>query len=198
MHSNKVIEIFNDSNNHLNKGDGLITKENDKSLWLYSADCIPILIADKKTRGIGVCHVGLKGIQKNILSEIITKLESIGCKKYNLIIAMGPAISRKNYQINSKDVNSLLTDITEHRIKEYSSSLYKSQVKDIIPKLRTDLNNKKLLFDIQIAATLQLISMGLTKNQIHINRLCTFSNPKLFNSWRRDHSLLRQWSCIYS
>ena len=55
---------------------------------------------------------------------------------------------------------------------------------------------KKLLFDIQIAATLQLIYSGIMKDQIHINRLCTFSNPKLFNSWRRDKSKVVQWNFI--
>lgn len=198
IHSNKVIEILDKSNDRISKGDALITKEYDKSLWLYTADCIPILIADTKTRTIGVCHTGLKGLQNNILSEIIIKLEEIGCKKKNLIIAMGPAINRNNYQVESKDIAYLLTEITDRKILEYPSYLYKSQVKDLIPQLKIDINPKKLFFDIQIAATLQLIYAGLIKEQIHINRLCTFSNPKLFNSWRRNHSLSRQWSCIYS
>ena len=126
IHSSKIIEVLNQSNNKIKEGDGLITKENEKSLWLYTADCIPILIADKKNRYIGVCHTGLKGLQKNILSKIIIKLEKIGCRKNNLIIAMGPAINRNNYQVQSEDIDSLPIEIIE-----YHSDLYKSQVKDL-------------------------------------------------------------------
>ena len=40
--------------------DSLITKEQYQSLWIYTADCIPILIADIKTRNIEAFHAGLK------------------------------------------------------------------------------------------------------------------------------------------
>ena len=56
-HSEKVIQV---NNNTLNLkpeiADSLTTKEQYQSLWIYTADCIPILIADIKTRNIAACH----------------------------------------------------------------------------------------------------------------------------------------------
>ncbi len=73
IHSNKVIEVHNKSNSKKEMGDCLITKENNQSLWIYSADCIPILIADKKTRNISACHSGLNGLKKKIISNTLKK-----------------------------------------------------------------------------------------------------------------------------
>ena len=82
--------------------DSLITKEKYQSLWIYTADCIPILIADIKTRNIAACHSGLKGIKNKIISKTLKRLEGIGSKKNNLIIAIGPSIKGDKYQVEKK------------------------------------------------------------------------------------------------
>jgi len=40
------------------------------------------------------------------------------------------------------------------------------------------------------AAILVLFKEGIKQHQISLNRICTFSNPKLFNSFRRDKTNL--------
>ena len=69
LHSNKIIQITNKSNLHTQIADCLITKERNQSLWIYTADCIPILIADIKTRNIAACHSGLRGLKKRIIQK---------------------------------------------------------------------------------------------------------------------------------
>ena len=63
---------------------------------------------------------------------------------------------------------------------------------------KKDSKPNKILFDIQTAAILQLFKEGIEQYQINLNRICTYSNPTLFNSYRRDKTYLRQWNCIYS
>ena len=70
VHGNKVIQVNNTLNLKPKIGDSLITRERCQSLWIYTADCIPILIADIKTRNIAACHSGLKGIKKQIISKL--------------------------------------------------------------------------------------------------------------------------------
>ena len=70
--------------------ESLITKERNQSLWIYTADCMPILIANKKTRNIAECHNGLKG------------LERVGSNKNNLIIAIGAFIQWEEFEIKIK------------------------------------------------------------------------------------------------
>ena len=68
----------------------------------------------------------------------------------------------------------------------------------MIPLFKKDSSPNKILIDLQVAAILQLFKEGIKRNQINLNRVCTYSNPTLFYSYRRDKTKLRQWSCIYS
>ena len=59
VHSNTVIQVNNFLDLKPKTADSLITKEKNQSLWIYTADCVPILIADKKTRNVAACYCGL-------------------------------------------------------------------------------------------------------------------------------------------
>ena len=200
VHGNKVIQVNNTLNLRPKIADSLITKDQCQSLWVYTADCIPILIADIKTRNIAACHSGLKGIKKQIISKTLKRLEGIGSKKNDLIIAIGASIKGDKYQVEKKDVEDLNILLTGKSFLE--KNLYIKEIKEkeeeIFYLFKNDSNPNKILIDIQTAAVLQLFKEGITQNQINLNRICTYSNPKLFNSYRRDKSNSRQWSCIYS
>ena len=102
VHSDKVIQVNNTLNLKPKIADSLITKEQYQSLWIYTADCIPIIIADTKTRNIAACHSGLKGIKKKIIQKTLRRLEGIGSKKKNLIFAIGPSIKGDKYQVEKR------------------------------------------------------------------------------------------------
>jgi YfiH family protein len=198
VHGNKVIQVNNTLNLRPKIADSLITKDQCQSLWVYTADCIPILIADIKTRNIAACHCGLKGIKKQVISKTLKSLEGIGSKKSNLIIAIGASIIGDKYQVDKKDVEDLINQLTGKSFIEKSLCINEINGAEIIPLFRKDSNPDKILIDIQAAAILQLFKEGIKQNQIDLNRICTYSNPNLFNSYRRDKTSLRQWSCIYS
>tara|TARA_Y100001968_G_scaffold156365_1_gene142816 strand:+ start:603 stop:1352 length:750 start_codon:yes stop_codon:yes gene_type:complete len=198
IHSNKVIKVNNTLDLKTRTGDCLITNERCQSLWIYTADCIPILIADKETRNIAACHSGLKGLKKEIISKTLKNLLELGSKKHNLIISIGPSIQGNKYQVKIKDVEELILKLTGERYMPNSCYLIESIKEERLHLFKEDIKQQRLLFDIQIAAILQLYKEGIERYQINLNRICTYSNPKLFNSFRRDNSKLRQWSCIYS
>ena len=50
IHSDKIIQVNNNFNSKNKIGDSLITQDKNQSLWIYTADCLPILIADVKNR----------------------------------------------------------------------------------------------------------------------------------------------------
>ena len=118
IHGNKVIQVNNTLSLKPKFADCLLTKEKNQSLWIYTADCIPILIADKKTKTIAACHSGLKGIKKQIISKTLKKLEGIGSKKNNLIIAIGPSIKVDKYQVEKKNVEDLIIQLTGKNLQK--------------------------------------------------------------------------------
>ena len=198
VHSNKIIKINNTLDLQTKVADCLITKEKFKSLWIYTADCIPILIADINTRNIAACHVGLKGLKRRIISKMLKSFIELGSNKNNLIIAIGPSISLNKYQVMIKDVEELLIEIAGKNFMSRSCCSIEFKNLEPITLFKRDPNPDKLLIDIQAAAYIQLNKEGIKESQININRVCTYSHPKLFNSFRRDNTKLRQWSCIYS
>tara|TARA_B100000579_G_scaffold286005_1_gene237043 strand:+ start:315 stop:635 length:321 start_codon:yes stop_codon:yes gene_type:complete len=106
--------------------------------------------------------------------------------------------------LRKKSVEDLIIQLTGKRFLE--KNLFINEIKDggdgkddeTISLFMKDSNTNKILIDIQAAAIFQLFKEGIKEHQINLNRICTYSNPKLFNSYRRDKTNSRQWSCIYS
>ena len=101
-HSNKVI-IINKKNNNSKKfySDALITKMTGMALGVVTADCVPIILYDVKNQIIGCIHAGWKGAYKGIIQKVIKEFKKRGSESKNLIAAIGPCISQKNYEIQN-------------------------------------------------------------------------------------------------
>ena len=46
--------------------DGLVGNKYNQNLWVYTADCMPLFFADKKTRNVASLHCGRKGLEKKL------------------------------------------------------------------------------------------------------------------------------------
>ena len=192
IHSNKVINASTSNYPSIQKGDSITSDGNLQSLWLYTADCIPILIGDKRRGNVSAIHSGWKGIAKNNIKVTIKKLEEFGSRRNNLVVALGPAISRERYIVEEDVINSIYKSI------ENDNKLSNQQItrRMILLNCVQMKGNKLFMLDLREAAKKQLTSEGLKENQISINLNCTYSEEILFNSWRRDKRKERQWSFI--
>ena len=106
-HSNKfsfIDEKYNFNNKKI-KADALITNLRNVAIGVLTADCVPILIYDKKLKIIAGIHAGWKGIYKDIIYKVIIFLKKKGSNTNNLYAVIGPCISEKNYEVqkNFKD-----------------------------------------------------------------------------------------------
>ncbi len=198
IHSNKVIEISQLLENPETKTDGLASNQKETSLWIYSADCIPVLFADLNRGNVAAVHCGWKGITNLILLNSIKKLESMGTKKEDLIVILGPAISRLNYQVEYKLAEEIYSSIFRSCHDIATETRFKINRLSELKTISHDKDPKKLRLDIRNAAKLQLINSDLRSQQIQACTICTYSNKKLFHSWRRDKSKKSQWSYISS
>ena len=107
IHSNKF--YFINKNLKFNKkklkGDALITNIKNIAIGVLTADCVPILIYDKKAKIISIIHAGWKGAYKGIIEKVVKFLLSRGSNVKDLVAVIGPSISQKSYEIqkNFKD-----------------------------------------------------------------------------------------------
>ncbi len=100
-HSNKV-EILETKNNlkRINC-DAMLTKNNEIALSVLTADCVPILIYEKRKGIVGCIHAGWKGAVNGIIENTLKKLEEMDGNTKQLIVSIGPCISQKNYEVKN-------------------------------------------------------------------------------------------------
>jgi len=147
------------------KGDALITNARNIALGVLTADCVPILIYDKKRKIISAIHAGWKGAYKGIINKILKYLIKSGSKTENLIAAIGPCISEKNYEVQ----------------KDFKDKFYKKDKKN---KLFFKIRKNKTYFSLNKYIYYQLKKFGV-KNLEIINKN-TFDKKNNFFSARRS------------
>ena len=101
IHSNKFIFINNKFKYKKKrvKADAIITNQNKLPIAVLTADCVPLLIYDKKRNMIAAIHAGWKGAFKGIIKKVINFMLKNGCKKNDIIAALGPCIKQNNYNV---------------------------------------------------------------------------------------------------
>ena len=104
IHSNKIILASALKEKKEQLADGLISDKINQNLWIYTADCLPILIADKTKRRVASLHCGRKGLEKQIIKKSIEFFKDLGSLEKDLIFAIGPSISKVNYFIDIRKV----------------------------------------------------------------------------------------------
>ena len=101
IHSSKYIYIDKNYSKKLKRieADAIITSKKLLPIGVLTADCVPILIADKRNTIVAAIHSGWKGAHKGIIEKVIKFLKKKGYEPENLIAAIGPCISQKNYEV---------------------------------------------------------------------------------------------------
>ncbi|WP_342078535.1 peptidoglycan editing factor PgeF [Yoonia sp. SS1-5] len=81
------------------KADALVTATPGLVLSVLTADCQPVLFADRKAGVIGAAHAGWQGALNGILDATVTQMEAIGADRQNITAVIGPSISQRNYEV---------------------------------------------------------------------------------------------------
>ena len=100
IHSNKFVYVDQKSRfSSKPKADAVITNQKNLPIGILTADCVPILICDKKKNFIAAIHAGWKGAYNDIISKVINFMMKKGSNPRNITAVIGPAISVKNYEV---------------------------------------------------------------------------------------------------
>jgi hypothetical protein len=82
------------------KADGLMTDEPGLLLAIQTADCIPVLLADRKRRAVAAFHAGWRGTVKRIVECGVGRMRlHFGSRPEDLIAAIGPGIGPCCYAV---------------------------------------------------------------------------------------------------
>lgn len=178
------------------EADGLISDGLKQALWVASADCTPVLIADRNTKQVAAVHAGWRGTALSIVPIALQCFLDNNSQLSDLRVAFGPAISGEVYQVDE-----------EVAIKVGQTLLPNSLPSDVILEelwqmnpcpLLPDSQPNKVRLDVRFVNRLQLEKMGLHPEQIAIAPYCTYQQPEHFFSYRRTQEKAVQWSGIVS
>lgn len=189
-----------DGNRPLEEADGLFTTTENQAVWACTADCTPLLIGDVVSGRVAAVHAGWRGTASKIGPATVAHLQAQGSQLQDLRIAMGPAIAGEVYQVSTTvaaQVGQTLlptVEAAEDQVDEILANLQQLPDSPILP----DSEPGKARLDVRKVNYLQLTQLGIQPDQIAIAPYCTYQNPDLFFSYRRERQKKVQWSGIVS
>ena len=102
IHSNLIVFGSQSEEGTKTDADGLVSNKCSQNLWVYTADCMPIFFADKRTRNVATLHCGRKGLEKKLIKNLVKIFDNFGTSRDDLLVAIGPAISKEHYLVDKK------------------------------------------------------------------------------------------------
>jgi hypothetical protein len=178
--------------------DGILTEQTGQAVWVCSADCTPVLIADEKTGQVAAVHAGWRGTASRIVPNAIARLLDTGSNLENLRIALGPAIAGEVYQVSETVAAEVGASIVSQDTANTTEAILDvlQQLPD--PPILDDPKPGRVRLDVRRVNALQLEQLGIHPEQVAIAPHCTYQEPELFFSYRRNKLKKVQWSGIVS
>ena len=80
--------------------DALVTDRPGLALGILTADCAPVLLADREAGVVGAAHAGWKGAIGGVTDSTIALMETLGARRDRIAAAVGPCIARASYEVD--------------------------------------------------------------------------------------------------
>jgi YfiH family protein len=169
--------------------DIIVSNDPDTAIAIQSADCVPLLIADRRTGVVAAAHAGWRGLALGVPRAAVRALVTeFGSRPDDLVAAAGPSIGACCYQVG-RDVIDRFEEAgwSERAMKGWFFD--RPQATDRNPSLvglPAGPRSGRWYFDSRRAATHQLEEADVPADQIFAAELCTASHPTALCSYRRD------------
>ena len=92
------------------KADAMATATPGLGLAILTADCQPVLFADKAAHVIGAAHAGWRGALDGILEATVNAMEGLGARPAEISAVIGPSISQRAYEVGPEFLERFVDD----------------------------------------------------------------------------------------
>jgi YfiH family protein len=191
IHSSLIRRVTADDISTSLKGDGLLTGQPGVLLGIQSADCIPVLVADRKKRAVAAFHAGWRGTLARIVENGVGRMRvEFGSKPEHLIASIGPGIGQCCYSVGDEvreQFESQFPYAPELFREVYDSDPVKEKYPMLFLTARAPGHSELgpgMHLDLVEANRRQLLAAGLKKGSIFVTGHCTGCNTDRFFSHR--------------
>jgi polyphenol oxidase len=92
--------------------DALVTTAPGLALSIVTADCAPVLLADRDAGVIGAAHAGWKGALSGVLEACVALMHAHGAQR--IVAAIGPCIHQQSYEVGPEFVARFVESDAAH------------------------------------------------------------------------------------
>ncbi len=96
------------------RADAMVTTATGVALGILTADCAPVLFADRENGVIGAAHAGWRGAQGGVVEATLTAMEKLGAARASVVAAVGPCIGGASYEVGPEFPAPFLADDPDH------------------------------------------------------------------------------------
>jgi polyphenol oxidase len=174
----------------LGEADILLTDDDARAITIRVADCLPILMVDRRTRAVAAAHAGWRGLAARVPMVTVERLaEEFGSRPEDLLAAVGPSIGACCYEVG-EDVRAQFGGRFTHAEIERWFTVHPAVLAGNPPMatLPSTRRSGHWFFDSWQCVRDQLGAAGVPPDQVLIAALCTASHGATFCSYRRDGS----------
>jgi hypothetical protein len=173
------------------KGDGMMTDEPGLLLGIQTADCIPVLVADRKRHAVAAFHAGWRGTVKRIVEAGVGRMRlEFGSRPEDLVAAIGPGIGACCYAIGDEVLSSFESQFVYARelfreVDDYDAVHLKYPMLFLTQRAPGHSPiGPSLHLNLAEANRRQLLDAGLKPDAIQVVGGCTSCQRELFFSHR--------------
>lgn len=99
VHSAYVF-VMRDAGGETRKGDALVTDQPGLLIGIVTADCAPVLMADREAGIVGAAHAGWRGARGGVLENTLDAMEKLGAERSRIAAVIGPTIAQASYEVD--------------------------------------------------------------------------------------------------
>ncbi len=187
------------------KADALITNEPGLLLTVQVADCVPILLADKKRHAIAAIHSGWRGTLQRIVEKALGRMQmEFGTRPQDVIAALGPGIGQCCFEVGPEVATEYAAKFRNAR--EWFQGPFDSLARgDNDPNWLPWLTMRppghqppapRVHLDLIAANRSSLSAAGVPVGNIVSSGFCTACRTDLFFSFRRERVTGRMMAAI--
>jgi YfiH family protein len=96
------------------EADAMVTDRPGLVLGILTADCAPVLLADREAGVIAAAHAGWKGALGGVVEATVAEMERRGAARSRIAAAVGPCIARKSYEVDEGFLRRFFEADPEH------------------------------------------------------------------------------------
>jgi YfiH family protein len=82
------------------QADAVVTDRPGLALGILTADCTPVLLADRGAGVIGAAHAGWRGAFAGVIESVVAAMAERGAARERIVAAVGPVIARRSYEVD--------------------------------------------------------------------------------------------------